>query len=61
LSRRSRIIEPLTVAYFTPRENIRIFYLPPVIKFANSEFIYAINGLKLGRENEEIQHSCSIE
>jgi len=33
-----------------------IFYLPHIIKLANSKFIFAIKGPKLARRGEEIQN-----
>jgi len=41
--------------YFILVEYIEIFYLPPMIKIANSKFILAIKGPKLARRGDEIK------
>jgi len=41
-------IAPCIPPHFTCAKNIESFYLPLMVKFANSEFIFAIMGPKLG-------------
>ncbi len=50
------MIDSLIALYFTFGENTRIFYLSPMIKFANSKFIFAMTGPTLAQEGEEIQN-----
>jgi len=49
----SPLLTPSLVPKFIPWKNIGIFYLPPMIKFGNLEFVFAIKGSKLARRSVE--------
>jgi len=51
-----RRIDPYIALCFIRAENTEIFYLLHLIKFANSQFIFAIKGSKLAIRHEEIQN-----
>jgi len=46
----------LIALQFIPRKNTRIYCFLPMIKFANSKFIFGVRGLKIVGRDEEIQN-----